>query len=206
MSNRLPCTDVTARHVAPTPLPTEIAAALEEIADQWAAHGSDLRISDVVAMTGIPRSTLYYHFSGRKDLLAYLATTVIASSRDIVLVASTGPGSEVEKLGRVLEAQVRFFASRPHLAVTLFTNLGSAGDLRSLAERMNAAFHRPVERLLVAGRRAGHFRHVVSPETTASALFGAVAMAAIHYLVVDGHLDAERLIPELVPNLLRGLG
>lgn len=60
--------------------------------------------------------------------------------------------------------------------------------------------------LLEEGAADGSLRAVQDPAATASALFGAVAIAALQSLVVDGELDAEAPGASLIGLVLDGLG
>jgi TetR/AcrR family transcriptional regulator len=50
-----------------------IAEALPKAAAVFAARGLDgTRMEDIVEATGVPRPTLYYHFSSKEEILAWL--------------------------------------------------------------------------------------------------------------------------------------
>ena len=54
-------------------IPEGITERLEAAAQVFADHGFDqTRIEDLAEATGIPRATLYYHFAGKEDILAWL--------------------------------------------------------------------------------------------------------------------------------------
>jgi TetR/AcrR family transcriptional regulator len=187
-------------------VPAELAERLAAIAEPFAARGDELRVADVADATGIPRATLYYYFSGREDLLGFLLGHVVERRREAVEKALAEPGDERARLAGALVAVLQFIGSHPQAYTTLMSNLGVLGELRDLAVRSRATFNAPVEQLLREGVAHGLFSRVTNPETTATALFGAVTFAGLHEVMERGHVDVERVADELIPQLLAGLG
>ena len=51
--------------------PDDLARKLLEAGDELTGTRFDVSIDDVAKLTGVPRATLYYYFSGRDDLVAF---------------------------------------------------------------------------------------------------------------------------------------
>jgi len=83
---------------------------------------------------------------------------------------------------------------------------GRAARTPDIAAAIQAGFHHPVRRVLDDGARDGTLRAVDDPETAASAIYGAVTMAGLHYLVADNHLEPARVAAQVGALLLGGLG
>ena len=50
--------------------PVDLAQRLVGASDQILGAGGDVRLEDVAATVGVARTTLYYYFSGRDDLVS----------------------------------------------------------------------------------------------------------------------------------------
>ncbi len=169
-------------------VPEGIAERLEAAARVFADHGFDqTRIEDLAEATGVPRATLYYYFAGKEDILAWLLR-------------------RRHRLEAVVRAKIDVMARHPATCRALIADLGRAGRIPEIAAAIQEAFHHPVRRLLAEGAADGTLRPVGDPETTASAVYGAVTTAAAHYLVADNRLDTERVTAEVTTFLLGGLG
>jgi TetR/AcrR family transcriptional regulator len=188
-------------------VPDGIAERLEAAARVFADHGFDqTRIEQLAEATGIPRATLYYYFAGKEDILAWLLRRMLADMAAAVAAAASGPGTARERLEDVLRAKVEVQARHPATGRALMADLGRAGRIPDIAAAIQAAFHQPVRRLLAEGETDGSLRPVGDPETTASAVYGAITMAGAHYLVADNHLDPDRVATEVITFILAGLG
>ena len=186
-------------------VPVELSERLLPAAAVFAARGFDeTRVEDLARVTGIPRATLYYYFSGKEDILAHLLTGLLQQVAEAVAEAIDSPGSAIDRLDAVIRAQLRVLAANPDTCQVLLAELGRAGRLPDTAEAIEHAFHRPVHRLLDEGVRAGSMRSVPK-DSAVSAIFGAVVLPGLHHLVLHGSLDADRVADEVLPLLLHGL-
>ena len=188
-------------------VPEGIAERLEAAARVFADHGFDqTRIEDLAEATGIPRATLYYYFAGKEDILAWLLRRMLGDMAEAVAAATAGPGPARHRLEAVVRAKIDVMARHPATCRALLADLGRAGRIPEIAAAIQEAFHHPVRRLLAEGEADGTLRPVGDPETTASAVYGAITTAAAHYLVADNRLDTERVAAEVTTFLLGGLG
>jgi TetR/AcrR family transcriptional regulator len=187
-------------------VPEGIAERLEAAAQVFADHGFDqTRIEDLAEATGIPRATLYYYFAGKEDILGWLLRRMLADVTGAVGVAVSGEGTAHDRLVAVVRAKLEVMARHPATCRALIADLGRAGRIPDISSAIQAAFHHPVRRLLAEGEADGTLRPVGDPETTASAVYGAITTAANHYLVADNRLDTDRVATEVTAFLLTGL-
>lgn len=188
-------------------VPDGIAGRLEAAAAVFADRGFDqTRIEDLAEVTGVPRATLYYYFAGKEDILAWLLRRMLATVAEAVGEAASGPGTARERLEAVVQAKLRVMAEHPDSCRALLADYGRAGRIPEIATAVQAGFHLPVRRLLAEGQADGSLRPVRDPETTASAIYGAVTIAGLHFLVADNRLDPARVASEVCPLLIAGLG
>ena len=189
------------------PQPAWLVSSARAIASVFVQKGfGKTRMDDLVSASGVPRATLYYHFRGKDGVLGWLMHATIGHLAIAVRTASEGPGTARERLASLIHAVVATAAEYPDACRVLIGNLEQAGQLSDTVGELVTAFHIPVIGLLDEGAADGSLRPVPDPAATASALFGAVAIAALQSLVVDGDLDAEALGASLIGLVLDGLG
>jgi AcrR family transcriptional regulator len=163
----------------------------------------DARIEDLTGATGIPSSTLYYYFGGKRDILVFLLEDFLDAVATNVRVAAAGPGPARHRLEEVIRTQLGLMASQPDTCRVLLAELGRLGRLPDTAKAMNEAFHEPVQELLRAGASDGSLRDL-RPDATASAIFGALTVTALHYLVSDQPLAVDATAAALLSLLADG--
>ena len=118
--------------------------------------------------------------------------------------ATAGDGDARERLERVVGAQFEVMRSHRTECLVLLAELGRAGRLPEIAERIRAAFHEPIEVLLTDGAADGSLRRVADVELAAAALFGAVTMSALKKLLDGQDLTGDQATA-LVAMMLDGL-
>lgn len=182
-----------------------VAAALPRAATVFATRGLDgTRMEDIVEATGIPRPTLYYHFGSKEEILAWLLQRLM---RDLSveighILDRDEPGRA--RLHDVVHAYLGLFAEHRELCTVLLTELGRITRIPALADAIWASFHEPVRKLLHAGEADGSLRPI-DDEVTASAIFGAVTMVGLHYVVTGQPIDSDAAAGRLDDLLLGGL-
>lgn len=182
-------------------VPQQIAARLPAAAELFAERGlNDTKIEDVAAATGIAKATLYYYFAGKEDILAFLLHDTLGQVADEVALAVHGHGSGADRLGGVISAQLRVMARHPDACRALIGELGRAGRMPAIAAMINAAYHRPVEALLIEGAADGSLVAQLDARSTAVALFGAVTVSALTALVTDKSLD-ETVVTRTIQSI-----
>jgi TetR/AcrR family transcriptional regulator len=185
-------------------VPASLAEKLEAAAHAFAASFEDVRMDDVAAASGIPRATLYYYFSGKDDVLAFLLRTMLADLTVSVAEAAATDGDTDARLAAVVRSQLAHLAANPATGQLLLANLGKAGKLPDIAAGIDGGFHEPVRQILRDGQRSGEIVDL-DVEITASALFGAVTAVGFRGLLLDGGIDVDRIAGSLFPLFWAGL-
>ncbi len=186
-------------------VPQAIAAKLALAAPVFAEHGFEAaKIDDVARAIDVPRATLYYYFSGKEDILAFLLQAMLAEVATQVQLAVRTEGSGRERLRAVLRAQLEVLGGNPDTAQLLVTNIGRAGRLTEIAAAVDSAFHAPVRDTLAEGSKDGSLREV-DVERTASALFGAVLLVGLREILLHGSLSPDEVLADVEVVVMDGL-
>jgi AcrR family transcriptional regulator len=182
-----------------------VAAALPAASEVFASKGLDgTRMEDLVRATGIPRPTLYYHFSSKEEILAWLLERLLRElAIEIGSIMDRDEAADA-RLRSVVRAHLHLFAENPSLCSVLLAELGRITRIPHLADSIWAAFHQPVRKLLDAGERDGSLR-AVDHEVAASAIFGAVTMVGLHYVVTGQAVDVDSLASALDDLVMPGV-
>jgi TetR/AcrR family transcriptional regulator len=188
-------------------VPRWLSGSTESVAGVFAREGfTGTRMGELAAAAGVPRATLYYHFSGKDEVLAWLLRSTLADLKAAVVDAAAGAVDARGRLTAVLRAQVELMGRRPAACRVLIANLDRAGHLPDIAAGVVEAFHAPVARLLAEGAVDGSLRRTGDPDRTAGVLFGAVTIAGLHALVLDPEFQVDVVAAAVVDVVFTGLG
>ncbi|AFC47058.1 MULTISPECIES: TetR/AcrR family transcriptional regulator [Mycobacterium avium complex (MAC)] len=183
-------------------IPAQISERLPAAAELFAERGlNDTKIEDVAATTGIAKATLYYYFAGKEEILAFLLEDVLQHVADEVTAIVEADGTAAQRLHAVISAQLRVMAQRPAVCRALIGELGRAARMPVIADMISTAYFEPVETLLRAGAADGSLVALDKPRAVASALFGAVTISALTYLITDDALN-EDLIARTIHDVV----
>ncbi|HEY2215805.1 MAG TPA: TetR/AcrR family transcriptional regulator [Acidimicrobiales bacterium] len=175
-------------------------------ADLFAERGLDAsKMEDVAAVTGIPKATLYYYFTGKEEILAFLFHTVLRKVREAIEAAAFGSGTAAERLERIISAHLQVFADYPAASRTLQFDLGRAARLPDIASSVEASFVGPVMQLLEEGANDRSLRRVPHPRMAAVALLGAVTTVGMNGLAPEHPMPVASLAKDLCDLVLTGL-
>jgi TetR/AcrR family transcriptional regulator len=179
-----------------------LGAAAAVFADRGFEH---TRVEDLAEATGVPRATLYYYFAGKEDLLAWLLRQTLAAEAEAVAEAASGPGDARTRLEQVVRAQLGVMAANPATYRALLAESGRVGRIPEISAAVKTGFYAPLRRLLDEGVADRSLRPVDDPETVMAAIYGALTIAGLHYLLADNRLDTERVAAQVCALVLRGL-
>lgn len=186
-------------------LPADMVVKVRRAAETFAEGGYDAaRMEDLANATGIPTSTMYYYFAGKQELLAFLLRDYLDTVGDAVAASIDGTKTPPDQLASVVQAHLRVMAENPQTCQLLLTELGRVGRLPEIAEAVQSAVHRPVQKILAAGVADGTFKRL-DPEITTSLVYGAVTMTALHHFVGGTSFAPKRLARDVLAVFLDGV-
>lgn len=178
-------------------VPAEMAAKLKAAASDLLASFDDVQMNDIALAAGVGRSSLYYYFTNKDDVLAYFLRSMLDELTATTAAAAAGPGNPPARLGAVIRAQLEHLNNHPSASPLLIANLGRAGKLPDIAARVHLGFEEPVRRVLAEGAADGSLRALADDDLGATALFGAVLVIGLRTLVVEGHIDVDGVMERI---------
>lgn len=189
------------------PVPSNIASRLTQAAGPIARRGLEqTTIEEVADATGVPKATLYYYFTGKEEILAFLFAELLGIMAEQVARAVEGSGPAAERLHQVLVAQLSVMVEQRDACQALLGDLGRAGRIPEIAAAIDHAYLAPVRRLLAEGAGDGSLRPAADPQAVALAVFGAVTTWGLFGLLDEERVDAAKEADVLFDLLLRGCG
>jgi AcrR family transcriptional regulator len=186
----------------PAGMREKVLAAAELFADQ----GLDAtKMEDIAAATGVPKATLYYYFEGKEAILAFLFHEILDEVARAVDEAVHIDASAAERLRAVIIAHLRVFEEFPAASRALQLDLGRAARIPLIEERIEAAYRKPLRRLLEAGVADGSLRPVAHPQVVAIAILGSVTTVGMSALTVGRRRSLEAIADDVIGFVLHGV-
>lgn len=153
-------------------------------------------MGQIAAASELPRSSFYYRFANKDEVLAFLAEGMIGDLASAVETAYATSPRAVLRIAALVEAHLEHVAARPGVAQLLLVHFARL-DLFDVDRRIDEAFHGPVAELLREANASGQLR-VDDPDLASEALYGALTGVALRRIVRDGMLDVHDLSTRLL--------
>ncbi|MFC5827236.1 TetR/AcrR family transcriptional regulator [Nonomuraea insulae] len=137
--------------------PADLAQRLLDVSEHVLHTDPPPRLEDVAQLVGASRATLYYYFSGREDLLAFLLTTHAKRGAQAVQ-AVTKPGDPPEsRLRAMVSALAEYLGQHPGTCAGLLGALGASGRMSEVLAANDTWIADPLRDLLAEGSKTGTF-------------------------------------------------
>ena len=166
---------------------------------------ADIRFEDVADRVGVSRTTLYYYFSGREDLVGFLLAEHLVEGGRVVAEAISEPTQPVaDRLRDLLTAMIAFLSAKPGMCAALLTTMASGSGVVEvmLANQQHVAG--PLHQLLVEGQQKGEFDFAEAADAT-DAVMGALLITVLGRASRGESTDPESFGPPLVEQLVTGV-
>jgi len=185
-------------------VPAQIASQLQNALPLIAEQGLEqTKIDEIADTSGVPKATLYYYFSGKEEILAFLFEDMLTAIADQATIAMGTEGNARQRLEHVVTTQIRLLVENQPLGAALIGDLGRVARTPSLIEALALAFYTPVENLLAEGVKDGSIRAIHNPLLGSMTIFGSVIMSIL--VTVISPLASTTNIDEIeVPDDLAG--
>jgi AcrR family transcriptional regulator len=147
-------------------------------------------VEEIARAIGVAKGTIYYHFENKEDLyLAVIREGVSLFKQKLDGVAATkAPPPEI--IAMLIEGHLLFFEQEKDFIFLFLKELFSTSARRELLAEMLAGCLQVIRNVVEEGIQDGSLR-TVDPEITTSALFGMIAIPALHYLSYDRKIPME---------------
>jgi TetR/AcrR family transcriptional regulator len=158
--------------------PSKLVERLVGVSEQVLRPDPALRLEDIAALIGSARATLYYHFSGRDDLVAFLLEENLRVAAETIELAVTTPRPPVVQLRSAITALVGFLGGQPGVCAGLLSFAGATGRLGTLMAAKDAKLATPLRNILDEGAATDQFTFSDSRDA-ANAILGAALIAML---------------------------
>src|SRR6202008_1475598 len=158
--------------------PSKLVERLVSVSEEVMRPDPALRLEDIATLIGSARATLYYHFSGRDDLVAFLLEEHLHVAPATIELAVPSTGSPVVQLRSAINALVGFLGGHPGVCAGLLSFAGATGRLGTLMAAKDAKLATPLQKLLDEGAATDQFT-ISDSRDAANAILGAALITML---------------------------
>lgn len=184
--------------------PPDLAAKLTDAGERILALDGGVKLDDVAKTVGVARATLYYYFSGRDDLTAFLLAHHLHAGGEVLAEALASGEDHSARLRATLRALVRFLAAHPGVCAGLLAAAGAGDRMTEVMAGNDRAIGAPLRELLVEGRALGAFAFEDAKDTV-NAITGAMVITVVARAAEHRPLDDDAFVRALADQLTAGV-
>lgn len=171
-------------------------AAMDLIGERGFTEAS---VDEIVHRAGVAKGTVYYHFSGKAELVEALIADrlqpLVASFHTAAERNAGDPRAAIEALVR---AELEFLLEHKSFSKLLLTEMWREDRVwRETLVLLRTELMAVVEGVIAQGVESGVFRDDVDPAFGASALFGMTATVALDWLAFEPDKPLEDVLAQI---------
>jgi len=184
--------------------PADLAERLLDVSEQVFHGDPPPRLEDIAGMVGASRATLYYYFSGRDDLLAFLLAAHAQGGARAVQVALDAGSPPEQRLRAMVASLITYLGKRPGVCAGLLGALGATGRLTEALHANDTWIAGPLRDLLTEAR-ATNAATVHDVADTANAVLGALLLAVLGRSTAGADPTDPQFREHLTDQVLHGI-
>lgn len=171
-------------------------AAMDLIGERGFTEAS---VDEIVHRAGVAKGTVYYHFSGKAELVEALIADrlqpLVVSFHQAAERNAGDPRAAIEALVR---AELEFLLEHKSFSKLLLTEMWREDRLwRDTLVLLRTELMGVISKVVVDGIESGVFRNDVDPAFGASALFGMTATVALDWLAFEPEKPLEDVLAQI---------
>lgn len=161
---------------------------------------TDASVDQIVARAGVAKGTVYYHFSGKAELVeALIADRFAPLAAAFRAAASAHPDDPRAAIEAIVRAELEFLAEHSSFSKLLLTEMWREDRVwRETLVLARRELFTVISDVIRHGIATGEFRSDVDPEFGASALFGMTATVALDWLAFEPTKPLEVVLGQIV--------
>jgi len=171
-------------------------AAMELIGEKGFTEAS---VDEIVERAGVAKGTVYYHFTGKAELVEALIADrlkpLVAQFNAAAELHRDNPRDAIEALVR---AELEFLSEQNSFSKLLLTEMWREDRVwRETLVLLRRELMTVIRDVIVQGVASGEFRDDVDPDFGASALFGMTATVALDWLAFEPTKPLEEILGQI---------
>lgn len=160
---------------------------------------TDASVDEIVERAGVAKGTVYYHFTGKAELVEALIADrfapLAAAFREAAAAHTDNPRAAIEAIVR---AELEFLSEHSSFSKLLLTEMWREDRVwRKTLVLAREELFTVIRDVIRQGIASGEFRNDVEPDFGASALFGMTATVALDWLAFDPDRPLETVLAQI---------
>ena len=168
---------------------------------------TDASVDDIVERAGVAKGTVYYHFSGKAELVEALIADrfapLAAAFREAAAANASDPRAAVEA---VVRAELEFLSEHSSFSKLLLTEMWREDRVwRETLVLARRELFAVISDIIRQGVKSGEFRDDIDPEFGASALFGMTATVALDWLAFEPTKPLDAVLAQITKTAFNAI-
>lgn len=163
-------------------------------------------VDEVAERAGIAKGTIYYNYGSKKNLFLSLIEEGIERLETAVKKEIARRNNVRAKLEALIAVQLQFFDDYKNFCKVLLSEVwGPDTRWEEKAERIRSGYLSTIKDLIEAGKDEGLIKKELDTDTTSSALFGMIGIAALERFLFGKDYSYEDIFSTLKMIFFSGI-
>jgi TetR/AcrR family transcriptional regulator, cholesterol catabolism regulator len=168
---------------------------------------TDASVDEIVSRAGVAKGTVYYHFSGKAELVeALIADRFAPLATAFRAAAAAHPDDPRAAIEALVRAELEFLAEHSSFSKLLLTEMWREDRVwRETLVLARRELFAVISDVIRQGVATGEFRADIDPEFGASALFGMTATVALDWLAFEPTKPLDIVLGQIVTTAFNAI-
>ena len=153
-------------------------------------------IEEITATVGVAKGTLYYHFSSKEEIFAFLVEEGVKLLKNSISIKIDNLGSSIDKIRAIVLIQIKVLFKYESFMTIILSQIWGNDERSKLCKKHVFEYIQMIEEMVKEGIQKGE---IVEGDSNfiASGIFGFISSSYIYKMRHEGEIDVQKLFSEV---------
>ena len=153
-------------------------------------------IEEITATVGVAKGTLYYHFSSKEEIFAFLVEEGMKLLKNSIIIKTDKLNQSIDKIRAIVLIQIKVLFKYENFIIIILSQIWGNDERSKLCKKYVFEYIQMIEEIVKEGIDKGEIIEVDS-NVIASGIFGFISSSFIYQMRHEGEIDVQKLFSEV---------
>lgn len=161
-------------------------------------------IEEITATVGVAKGTLYYHFSSKEEIFAFLVEEGVKLLKNSISIKTDKLTNSIDKIRAIVLIQIKVLFKYESFMTIILSQIWGTDERSQLCKKYVFEYIQMIEEIVKEGIEKGEIIDADS-NIIASGIFGFISSSFIYKMRHGGEIDVGQLFSEVDNSFVKKL-
>ncbi len=153
-------------------------------------------VEEITATVGVAKGTLYYHFSSKEEIFAFLVEEGVKLLKNSISIKTNKLTNSLDKIRAIVLIQIKILFKYDSFMTIILSQIWGDDERSKLCKKYVFEYIQMVEEIVKEGIQKGEIIEADS-NAIASGIFGFISSSYIYKMRHEGEVDVQKLFSDV---------